>query len=160
MISLVESLLKPDTVLAANEESATQIKHADVTLNSDAEGGDFDLFVAVGENRKINNLSNCNTIVLMDTNNRANRLNPIEVGKFKAAGYEILYVDNNTVMTKDSELVDRLEKREARSRRKPPKKEKQVTIQPVVPFVGTTLPPEVVAPRPPKKTKRGKKDES
>ena len=146
MISFVIDKLSPNTVLAANEQSVALAVGANATLYSDAEGGDFDLFVAAGTNRNMSGVEDCSTIVLMGTDQRVNRLDASLVGKFKSRGYKIVYKDNITVMTTNTDLVSALGNYG---------KEEEV----VVPFVGTTIPP-VMTPRPTLKKRKGRKDES
>jgi hypothetical protein len=153
MISFVIDNLSPDTVLAANEQSVALAMGVNAVLYSEAEGGGFDLFVAAGTNRNISGVEDCATIVLMGTDKRENRLDASAMGKFKSRGYKIVYKDNITVMTTNADLVLALEDYG---------KGNKVTIQPAVPFVGTTVPPEykkVMVPRPPVKKRKGKKDE-
>lgn len=148
MISFVISKLSPKTVLAANEQSVALAVGANAVLYSEAEGGDFDLFVAAGTNRNMSGVEDCTTIVLMGTDKRENRLDASVMGKLKSRGYKIVYKDNITVMTTNAELVTALGNYG---------KEEEA----VVPFVGTTIPPEyktVMVPRPPKK-RRGTKNE-
>ena len=151
MISFVIDKLSPDTVLAANEQSVALAVGVNAVLYSEAEGGDFDLFVAAGTNRNMSGVEDCTTIVLMGTDKRENRLDASVMGKFKSRGYKILYKDDITVMTTKANLILALEDYG---------KVKKVDV---VPFVGTTIPPEykkVMIPRPTLKKRKGKKDES
>ena len=151
MISFVISKLSPDTVLAANEQSVALAVGVNATLSSEAKGGDFDLFVAAGTNRNMSGVEDCTTIILMGTDKRENRLDASLMGKFKSRGYKILYKDDITVITTNMDLVQSLADYG---------KEKKVDV---VPFVGTTIPPEVkkvMVPRPTLKKRKGTKDES
>jgi len=147
MISFVIDKLSPKTVLAANEQSVSLAVGTDAVLFTDAEGGDFDLFVAAGANRNMSGVENCATIVLMGTDKRENRLDASVIGKFKSRGYKIVYKGDITVITNNGDLLLSLE-----DYGKAPE-----------PFVGTTIPPEfkkVMIPRPTLKKRKGKKDES
>lgn len=151
MISFVIDNLSPDTVLAANEQSAALAVGVNATLSSESKGGDFDLFVAAGANRNMSGVEDCTTIVLMGTDKRENRLDASLMGKFKSRGYKILYKDDITVITTNMDLVQSLADYG---------KVKKVDV---VPFVGTTIPPEfkkVMVPRPTLKKRKDTKDES
>jgi len=130
LVSTIVKAIKAKTVIAANTDSAELVKNSDVTLSSDFEGGDFDLFVAAGEERVLTNMDICDTIILLDTNKRSNRIDPASVGSLKSKGYKLIYHENHTVFTKNSDVIDAINDIGKSDAVKP------------VPFVGTTIPPE------------------